>query len=476
MSKLYGLIPAAGKGTRARPYTSEIPKTMLEINGVPNLQRNIEVMRDQLGINDIVIVVGYLGKVIEDFFGDGRQLGVTIHYVRNTDLDRGLAWSVLLGSQVIDDYFCVILSDECYVESNHHELKTTHYREAIATCTLKEVDDKELIKRNYAVYLEGDAIQQLIEKPKHVDNDILGCGTYVFSPVIFPLLEKAFQNAPNDYVEFVSFLDDLCRKGERIVPFWLTGCYVNINDRDSLALAKFHDRSHQFEIQRKTLVIYSEGTEDNVSFSIERYKKVPHLDKIYLIVPHENSIEHMAREHGIESVRCPPGCELYGQKIKYAFDQVEGDVLILTEADYAFPARDIDKLLAYLKEADMVIGTRTTRKLMEQGTDLQGTVRLANVFVAKLLELLWWRFEGRFTDVGCTLRAVWRSSYNKIRNNLHAAGPEFSAEMMIEMLNHRMRVLEIPVNYHNVSRALNAKYRNINTFFRFLRLLISKRF
>ena len=60
MRKLYGLIPAAGKGTRARPYTSEIPKRMLEINGKPNLQRNIELMRDQLGISDIVIITGYM--------------------------------------------------------------------------------------------------------------------------------------------------------------------------------------------------------------------------------------------------------------------------------------------------------------------------------------------------------------------------------------------------------------------------------
>ncbi|MCI5139284.1 MAG: nucleotidyl transferase, partial [Candidatus Electrothrix sp. AR1] len=37
MKKLYGLIPAAGKGTRARPFTSALPKSMLDINGVPNL-------------------------------------------------------------------------------------------------------------------------------------------------------------------------------------------------------------------------------------------------------------------------------------------------------------------------------------------------------------------------------------------------------------------------------------------------------
>lgn len=475
MSKLYGLIPAAGKGTRARPYTSEIPKSMLEINGVPNLQRNIEIMRDQMGITEIVIVIGYMGQVITDFFEDGKRFGVTLYYVSNTQLDRGLAWSVLLGKEIIDDYFCVILSDECYVNSNHHELKKLNYRDAFATCAIQEVDDKEIIKRNYSVTLENRWITGLVEKPTHIDNDILGCGTFIFSNEIFSLLAEEFSTAPDNYVEFISFIDAQCRNRRTVQAFWLTGCYVNINDRDSLAQAKYNERNHYFPTLTKTLLIYSEGTEDNISFTIERYRKVPQLNRIIVIVPHENNISDIVHEHGVECITCPPECQLYGQKIHYACDRIDSDIQILAEADYAFPARDIEKLLAYLKEADMVVGTRTTRQLMEQGSDLQGMVRMANVFVAKLQELLWWRFEGRFTDVGCTFRAFWSSSYRKVSDDLHSKGPEFSAEMMLEMLNHRMRVLEVPVNYHNVSRALNAKYRNLNTFFRFLGMLIVKR-
>ncbi|MCI5141965.1 MAG: hypothetical protein D3909_09630, partial [Candidatus Electrothrix sp. ATG1] len=199
------------------------------------------------------------------------------------------------------------------------------------------------------------------------------------------------------------------------------------------------------------------------------------VDEIFLIVPEQNTIEDIGQRHGIQIIRCPACCNRYGDKIKYALDQTDGDILILTEAEYAFPARDLEKLLAYMKEADMVVGTRTTRQMMEQRTDLEGIVRLANVFIAKLMELLWWRFEGRFTDVGCTFRAVWRTSYNTIRSDLETSGPEFSGEMILEMLNHRMRVIEVPVSYNNVSRALNERYRKIGTFFSFLRMLLHKR-
>ena len=476
MHKLYGLIPAAGKGTRARPYTANLPKSMLEINGTPNLQRTIELMRDQLAIEDIVIVIGYYGEIIKEYFGDGTQLGVRLHYVTNNELDRGLAWSILLGGQFIDDYFCTILSDECYIGSNHAQLLEMPFRSFFATCCIKKVDNLELIKKNYSVTLEGNRIGELIEKPKDPENDLLGCGTFVFSPEIFPALKQAFSQADDDYVEFLTFLNEKCRHGNVIAPFQLTGHYVNINDRDSLYRANYYDRAMHFSDYSKGLLIYSEGTEKNVSFTIRRYQKIQALDSFHLLVPHDNTIAKEAEKLGVHIIRCPPGIDRYGEKIKYALQQMESDIIILTEADYAFPARDVDKLLAYLQEADMVMGTRTTRQLMEHDVDLSSSVRMANILIAKLMELLWWNFDGRFSDVGCTFRAFWKTSYLKIADSLDAPGPEFSADMMVLFLRERMRIFEIPVNYRNVSRALNKRYRNVSTFIRFLRLLAVRRF
>jgi len=54
----------------------------------------------------------------------------------------------------------------------------------------------------------------------------------------------------------------------------------------------------------------------------------------------------------------------------------------------------------------MVIGTRTTRQLIEQGANMEGLLRWGDVIVGKLIEGLWWGQEPRFTDVGCTYRAI----------------------------------------------------------------------
>jgi mannose-1-phosphate guanylyltransferase/phosphomannomutase len=85
-----GVIAAAGKGRRIHPRSSSVPKVMLEIGGKPLLARNVELMRDALGIREIHIVIGHLGDQIRAFFGDGSAFGVQIHYIENPDVDAGL--------------------------------------------------------------------------------------------------------------------------------------------------------------------------------------------------------------------------------------------------------------------------------------------------------------------------------------------------------------------------------------------------
>ena len=475
MADLYGLIPAAGKGTRARPYTRDIHKGMLEINGRPNLERVIGTMRDEMGISEIVIVIGHLGDTIREHFGDGSQLGVKLHYVENTELDRGLAYSVYLGSRVLDGYACVLLCDECYVNSNHSELLEFPYRDYLVTCGAVQVADRDRIKKNYAVYHEGIRISRLVEKPTRVDNNLMGSGTFVCSPELTPLLGKAFEESESGYVEFVTLIDSLCRPDSQVAFFELTGTYVNINDRDSLQLAKFHDRRRDFDNNQVDLLICSEGDEEDVAHTISRYRQISAIDNFYVVLPEENSVEEKIADSGVTVIKCPTGCTLFGEKLKHAAQQTSGDIIIFTEADYSFPSRDVSKLLTYVREADMVIGTRTTRQLIEQGSTMRGLVRMANISLGKLLELLWWNRESRFTDVGCTFRAVWRPVLDRVFDRLTARGPGFLADMVIEVLADRDRVIEVPVNYYNRSKSLNRAHRHPSTAWTFLSLILSKR-
>lgn len=80
--KYIAVIQAGGKGTRLRELTNDkIPKPLLEINGKPMIEWQIENLV-QYGIREVVIIVGHLGEKIQDYFGNGDRWGIKIEYIR----------------------------------------------------------------------------------------------------------------------------------------------------------------------------------------------------------------------------------------------------------------------------------------------------------------------------------------------------------------------------------------------------------
>jgi hypothetical protein len=81
--------------------------------------------------------------------------------------------------------------------------------------------------------------------------------------------------------------------------------------------------------------------------------------------------------------------------------------------------------------------------------------------------------------VGCTYRALWRESYEGIKGNLLSNGPEFSPEMMVEILNSFLRMVEIPVSYQNrvvgESKISISKWHSVIVALRMLYWIIYKR-
>jgi glycosyltransferase involved in cell wall biosynthesis len=136
----------------------------------------------------------------------------------------------------------------------------------------------------------------------------------------------------------------------------------------------------------------------------------------------------------------------YGAALIAGMSAAKGDILALTDGDGSFPARDLLKLLVYMDDAQMVMGTRTTRQMPDSGANMGFLSRWGNVLMARGLRLLW--FTGpRLTDVGCSYRALTRNTFDEIRDELRETGPAFSAEMICATLRHRRRVIEVPVTY-----------------------------
>jgi len=96
------VIMVGGKGTRIASIKNDVPKPMIEIGGKPILQWQIENLR-ACGLTDIILVIGHLGEVIQEYFRDGSSFGVSISYfVESTPL--GTAGALFKMPQLTEDF------------------------------------------------------------------------------------------------------------------------------------------------------------------------------------------------------------------------------------------------------------------------------------------------------------------------------------------------------------------------------------
>ncbi len=106
---MQAVILAGGKGTRLSQYTKEIPKPMISIKGKPILLHQIHCFKEY-GIKDFIIIIGYLGEIIKEYFGDGKQFGVSITYIEE-EQPLGTAGAFFYLKKMIEKDFFVTYGD-----------------------------------------------------------------------------------------------------------------------------------------------------------------------------------------------------------------------------------------------------------------------------------------------------------------------------------------------------------------------------
>ena len=103
------VILAGGKGTRLGDLTRSVPKPMVPLAGKPIIQYQIELAR-RCGFTQLILLTGHLGEVIENYFGDGRDWGVSIRYCRES-VPLGTAGALKEIEDCLEDDFLVFYGD-----------------------------------------------------------------------------------------------------------------------------------------------------------------------------------------------------------------------------------------------------------------------------------------------------------------------------------------------------------------------------
>jgi len=196
-----------------------------------------------------------------------------------------------------------------------------------------------------------------------------------------------------------------------------------------------------------------------------------------VIVVDNNSRDRTAAEASATRARVVrETAQGYGHALRRGLREATGDLVIMAEPDGTFVGRDVMKLLVYADDFEMVCGTRTTRELIWQQANMGWFLRWGNWVVAKLLQVL---FDApSLTDCGCTLRLTHRTALSRIQDEFTVGGSHFLPDMVIVALKHRVRLIEVPVNYRGrigESKITGTLKGTLRTGFRMIALILRHR-
>lgn len=237
-----GVVLAAGFGSRLLPFTSFRPKHMLPVAGKPILHRSLEYMRDILGINEIIIVVGYQRHAIMNYFKNGQDIGVDISYViQHTDQTHGLAAAVSLVEDRISSDFVLLLGDNLF-SANLENVIDLHFS-SNASVTL-HIEEHSNPHRFGVVELNGDDVISVEEKPPHPKSKYVITGFYVFSPVIFSMIKDLKPSARGEY-ELTDAIQKLIENKFRVKACLIQGWRQDIGYPEDLLVVNRYYLNNQ---------------------------------------------------------------------------------------------------------------------------------------------------------------------------------------------------------------------------------------
>jgi len=226
------VILAAGRGTRMRELTAELPKPMIKVRGKPVLQHIIEGLRDA-GIRECLIVVGYRADAVRSFLGDGSRFDIAIQYVTQTVQD-GTGRVVDLGHDFVDNRPFILAYGDILVDPANYKRVVDLPDDVEALLTVTGAED---VTKGGAVFLNDEMeLVDLREKPKPGEptSPWYNAGLYAFRPSIFDFTAK-LKRSPRDEYELTDAIRDLAQSGKKVRALELTGEWADVRDPEILA-------------------------------------------------------------------------------------------------------------------------------------------------------------------------------------------------------------------------------------------------
>ncbi len=235
------VVLAAGRGTRMRELTNDLPKPMIKVRGKPVLEHIVQGLRDA-GVCRFLIIVGYHAETVLNFFGDGRRHNVAIEYATQTVRDGtgrvvNLARDFTGGSPFVLSYGDILIGQENY----KRVVDLSEDVESVITVTRGED-----VSKGGAVFV-NEQMELVDLREKSQPGEVQGwselsqhavpfynAGLYAFRPSIFKFIAN-LEPSPRGEYELTDAIRDLARSGRKVRALELTGEWADVRDPEVLA-------------------------------------------------------------------------------------------------------------------------------------------------------------------------------------------------------------------------------------------------
>jgi len=218
------VIMAGGMGTRLLPHTETCPKPLLTVAGKPMLEHIIERAKLE-GFNHFVLAIHYLGHMIEDHFGDGRNLGVQIDYSREKS-PLGTAGALSLLDPIPEAPF-IVTNGDVITDIRYGELLDFHiHHGAMATMAVRIYEWKHPFG---VVQTNGVEIVGFEEKP--IVRSHINAGVYALDPGSLSILNV------DEHCDMPTLFEIIQKKNHRTVAYPMHEPWLDVGRPDDLAQA-----------------------------------------------------------------------------------------------------------------------------------------------------------------------------------------------------------------------------------------------
>ncbi len=220
------VIMCGGLGTRLGHLTASCPKPMIDVGGRPILSTIISRLK-HYGVTDIFLAVNHLSHIIEDWFGDGKHLGVNIQYIREKQR-LGTAGALALLRPLQLEVPLLVMNGDLLTRLNFRDLLSHHTAQnADLTMTIKKFE--YTIPYGVVAFDKEKRAVRIQEKP--VQEFFINSGIYMINPGLLSLIPL------NTYTDMNHFIDLVTASGHNTDVYQIHEYWVDIGSREELERA-----------------------------------------------------------------------------------------------------------------------------------------------------------------------------------------------------------------------------------------------